>query len=102
MDNRRGRAILVLALAGALAGCVLRPDHVAEGPEPYRVGYAEGCYSGFYDAGRWGYIHWKDESRAAAEPLYGKGWTEGYERCYAQGLPELIRDEDQNGGGGQN
>jgi hypothetical protein len=53
-------------------------------PPGYQNAYAQGCASGFADAGRDGYMPAKHIGRYAADGDYRRAWDEGHQRCYAE------------------
>ena len=62
-------------------------DAMAGGQQPvaYKVGFRDGCDSGRVSAGNTSFIFKKDVVRFDEDSLYQQGWTDGYNRCFAEG-----------------
>ena len=48
---------------------------------PYQAGYAQGCHTGYVDAGVVDVLM-KNERRFRDDPDYRKGWLVGHAECY--------------------
>lgn len=72
---------LSIVLIGSMAACATSAPN---GPEAYQVGYADGCVTGFGDAGKPGFesVYRRDDKRFLADAAYRRGWTEGETSCY--------------------
>ncbi len=74
-------ALAALAAAGALSACAPAgpPESAA-----YRLGWTQGCDSGYEDAGRQGYIilFGRDAARYETDGEYRKGWDQAHAECY--------------------
>ena len=87
MTTFRLRTALALATALAAAACAAPsppgPPVGAGGAETYKVGYADGCSSGFKAAaGQKGYVLGKaPNSRSGRDRLYLEGWAAGHYTC---------------------
>ncbi len=55
----------------------------AHQPVGYRVGYKDGCDSGYVSAGYSSYVFQKDRGRYGADDLYKHGWDDGFSSCKA-------------------
>ncbi|MDJ0949413.1 MAG: hypothetical protein QNJ94_10870 [Alphaproteobacteria bacterium] len=64
-----------------LAACDTLDGWPPPGPEEYRIGFADGCGSGYSDAGRQGAIPLKRPAYGT-DAEYKRGWHEGYDYCY--------------------
>lgn len=74
--------ILMLAAALAMAGgCTTRPGDTPPGSISYRLGYADGCDTGYASAGHPLYFARKDAKRFEQDPIYRQGWLDGDETC---------------------
>ena len=93
---------MVVILAVLLSGCVVAPYGARyQGPPPlqsttmaqvnamagaqqpvaYKVGFMEGCDSGYVSAGNNSFIFKKDVERFGKDDLYQQGWNDGFNRC---------------------
>lgn len=76
---------LALALVAiALAACETPVSMAPSGPEPFRIGYAEGCDSGKSAAGNLYARFKKDVTRFGSDALYAQGWENGFSVCKGQ------------------
>jgi len=76
------RSFVVMAVVGpALAACTTPMFTMPPGPEPYRVGYYEGCNAGYDYAGSPFAAPTAPAANANVDPWYQSGFTEGFERC---------------------
>jgi hypothetical protein len=95
---RHGRlAGMLVALVG-VGGCW---GHVPPGSPEFAQGYAEGCDSGYGDAG-WEvyYDHRRLDRQAYAERGdYRRGWDEGHKKCYEEEETHPHMSRSGNGGG---
>lgn len=71
-------------VALSLAACETSMATVPSGPEPFRVGYAEGCDSGKSAAGHVYARFRKDVARFGSDALYAQGWDNGFSVCKGQ------------------
>lgn len=82
----RPATVSVRALAGALVLLAGAPPASAAPMmgSSYREAYAQGCASGYADAGRDGFRlgYRKDVERYTADADYRRGWDEGHAACY--------------------
>lgn len=87
--------IALLGLIVVLAGCQSTHEQlVAEGyPPAFADGFQDGCGSGRQAAGAIGGVYRKDVPRDVKEPLYAKGWNDGFRQCQAM---QQNRDRDAN------
>lgn len=79
-------ALFVLLTSGALVACQTKIAQVdrmvgAHQPAEYKLGYAEGCDSGYVAAGNPYYRFSKDVARFGTDPLYKSGWEDGFAVC---------------------
>ena len=79
------RLLIVVSLL-ALTGCATSQAEIdrhfgPDTPESYRVGFREGCDSGYRAAGHPYYQYQKDVRRAAEDKFYASGWQDGYDYC---------------------
>jgi len=82
-------ATLALALAGgaAVSVAITSPQTPPPGQSPvFNDGYADGCRTGFQDAGRDGYQYsgHKDDTRYLREADYKAGYDQGFNACYEE------------------
>ena len=76
---------VAFALAAlSLAACETTMANVPPGPEPFRVGYADGCESGKDAAGALYSRFRKDVVRFDTDRLYAQGWDNGFSVCKGQ------------------
>lgn len=72
--------LFLLSLAAALAGCDTWPPG---GPPNYRLGYSDGCWTGYAEAGRQTAFATK-RNLYGADADYKRGWHEGYDVCFEE------------------
>ena len=53
----------------------------AQQPPAYKVGFMEGCDSGYVSGGNTSYIFKKDTNRFDTDDVYKQGWNDGFNRC---------------------
>lgn len=81
------RKALVMTGTLLLAGCSAQPfidDRMAEvsnRPEPYRVGFGDGCYSGRFRSNVVEVERKRDDKRMTTDAHYALGWNDGFNRC---------------------
>ena len=76
-----GRHVGLLAVI-LLAACSSDTERGPVGPPNYREGYAHGCESILFKSGVPKSVFNKDEeSYAAEDPWYRRGWDDGYGEC---------------------
>lgn len=71
-----------------LAGCATNMAYVErevgnDQPEPYKIGYKEGCDSGYRDASHPYYKFKKDVRKYSTDDFYRQGWDDGHLSCFA-------------------
>ena len=81
--NKQVAAVLVLI---GLSGCATSMKEVdrevgAGQPVPYKVGFKDGCDSGYVAAGHPYYKFKKDIARYSRDELYKQGWDDGFRVC---------------------
>lgn len=50
-------------------------------PVEYKLGYKEGCDSGWVSAGDSSYLFQKDPHRYSGDEIYKHGWDDGFNKC---------------------
>jgi hypothetical protein len=89
-------SIGLAALLGACASNLVNPQVPPPGSPDFQLGYINGCNSGFTDAGwdGWEAMYAKDAQLYANNPEYRKGWDQGHQACYVEGIsyPRSISD----------
>ncbi|MBD8496308.1 hypothetical protein IFR09_17750 [Pseudomonas syringae] len=92
------RRIALLGLIVVLAGCQSTHEQLlAEGyPPAFADGFQDGCGSGRQAAGAIGGQYRKNVPRDLKEPLYAKGWADGFRQCQAM---QVNHDRETNSWG---
>ena len=72
---------LVSSTAVLTAACAELDQWPPPGPPNYRLGFGDGCWSGYEDAGRQGTSGVK-RALYGTDADYKQGWHEGWEYCY--------------------
>ena len=95
---RIGSAHLLVGLALLCGGCLSERSlaGVPQGPQSWRIGYAQGCASG-RAAGRGYGIGEKDVARYRVNDLYRKGWNEGFGGCFEEAKEQAALEEREKG-----
>lgn len=78
-------ALSVLAMV-LISGCAIKmKSNVPAGaPDEYKIGFEDGCDSGYVSAGNPYYSYKKDVMRFQSDVLYKDGWTDGFNNCKSQ------------------
>ena len=88
------KAVAAVVLMNACATNMVNPQVPPPGSESFKVGYLNGCASGFKDARREGYElnYIKDEKRYASDGDYRGGWDKGHTACYEEEIrhPKML------------
>ena len=81
MSDHLLRLGMVLVLVGSATACA---TSAPTGTDSYRVGYTDGCVTGFSDAGKPGFesVYRRDDKRFTSDTDYERGWNEGEKSCY--------------------
>lgn len=75
------RLLSILIVGLIVTACVTPMSLVPPGPEPWRIGYRDGCDSGTRAAGN-PYVQFiKDVQRSMGDRLYREGWQDGFATC---------------------
>ena len=89
------RIIPVLVMT-VLAGCATQQTdqrrtrlHDDGQPPAYIDGYLPGCDIGTIVAGNPWYAYTKDSFLYKSDPMYSKGWNDGFQMCLSQKRAEL-------------
>ena len=77
--------VAAVAVAGSIAACAPYgpPQSAAQ-----RIGWVEGCDSGYSDASRDGYnqMYYRDNDRYGTDGEYHEAWDGAYKECYEEEL----------------
>jgi len=70
-----------------LSGCATTISDVdnyvgADQPKEYKIGYKEGCDSGYRDASNFYYKFKKDVRKYSQDDFYRQGWNDGHLSCF--------------------
>jgi hypothetical protein len=83
--------LVIVMLAGCVAGCAAQLVDQRRTqfqnqcqPPAYIDGYLPGCDSGTIVAGNPWYAFKKDKYLYKSEPMYSKGWNDGFQMCLSQ------------------
>jgi hypothetical protein len=75
--------LIILGAAVSVAGCTTPMFTMPPGPHAYRVGYYDGCDSGYGYAGSPFYQQIEVAPPAPGTEPYRSGWQAGFDRCRA-------------------
>jgi hypothetical protein len=81
MNIRRAALVAVVIL---LAACSVTVEQSPSGPLNFRQGYADGCNSGYKEAGHPYVVPARDWTAYQNDQLYKQGWDEGRQACFAR------------------
>ena len=79
--NISGAKIIAVALIFAAAGCMAEFPGVPAGTFAFRLGFTDGCDSGYHSGGNTTYQFRKDTARFADDADYKRGWIRGFGEC---------------------
>ena len=80
----RHAGIIFAAALLALSACSVTPAQSPPGPPNFQQGYADGCNSGYREAGHPYVSAARDWSAYQSDTLYKQGWEEGRQACFAR------------------